>query len=72
MTGQLFLAIGTEHVCPKCGDQYLCDEDGCAVLAAAAVCPKCNEWFVQHYFNVYNRCKRDPVYAAKIERIMAR
>ena len=69
---QLFLAIGTEHVCPKCGEHYFCDEDDCAIPAGAGDCPKCNRWFVQHYFNVYNRCKRDPVYAAKIERIMAR
>jgi hypothetical protein len=69
---QLFLAIGTEHVCPTCKVPYFCDEDDCAVPPGAGQCPKCNQWFVQHYFNVYNRCKRDPFYAAKIDRIMAR
>jgi hypothetical protein len=64
--------MGTEHVCKYCGDTFHCEEDGCATPAGAAVCAKCNRWYFGHHNDVFNRSKRDPAYAALIERIMAR
>lgn len=83
----LFLPIFADHVCHACGAHFTCDEpEECAVPMDACYCGKCNKWgvatyrngkltfgaVVHHHDDTFNLCKRDPVYAAKIERIMAR
>jgi hypothetical protein len=69
---QALLALGTEHKCPKCGATYRCDEEGCAVPFEAQCAACIGEWAQRHHDYTHNQCKRDPVYAAKIARIMAR
>lgn len=71
MSQQFLLAIGTEHHCPKCGQSYVCEEDGC-LLGEAMECARCNEFALMHHSYCINRCKHEPELAAKIARISAR
>ncbi len=74
MTDQLMFPMGTLHVCPKCGVEYRCDEEDCVGQPGSdsVKCPSHSDFYSPHSQWGDHRARRDPVWAAKLARIMAR
>jgi predicted RNA-binding Zn-ribbon protein involved in translation (DUF1610 family) len=71
---QLEFSMGTEHVCPKCGLVYRCDEENCVGRPGEREleCSNCAKYFMPHSSWGGHLARRDPVWAAKLARLNAR